>query len=142
MAKGSIPMHALIFFCRLYTKSLHIIFSYTFTSLSNYIRGEKTLSRWFIEVSNEIYVGVPPILDNIQTEPQKVKFSVDSMFVKKIGIIHNTKLKQILDASVKIFHSSLLEIIWNEPSGKYKVPTYHPFNNNIRSFLSDNNIQW
>ena len=69
MAKGSIPMHALIFFCRLYTKSLHIIFSYTFTSLSNYIRGEKTLSHWFIEVSNEIYVGFPPFLDNIQTEP-------------------------------------------------------------------------
>ena len=47
------------------------------------MRCEKTLSCRFFKVSNEIYWGVPPALDNIKTEPDKVKLFLGSMFVHK-----------------------------------------------------------
>ena len=72
MAKGNIQMHALIFHCGWETKSLHTIFSYIFTSLSNYMRCGKNFSHWFFKLSYEIYGVFPPTLDNIKTEPEKV----------------------------------------------------------------------
>ena len=52
MAESNIPMHALIFWCGWETKSLHTIFSYIFTSLSNDIRCGNNLSQWFFKQSN------------------------------------------------------------------------------------------
>ena len=50
MSKGNIPMHALIFSFCWETKILHTIFSYIFTSLSNYMRCGKTLDHMFLKV--------------------------------------------------------------------------------------------
>ena len=67
MAERNIHMHSLISQCVWETKSLHIIFSYVFTSLYNDMICGKTLSHWFFKKSNYIYRGFPPILDNIKT---------------------------------------------------------------------------
>ena len=63
-----------------------------------------TLSRWLFNVSNDIYCVIPQTLDDIQTDTEKVNVFVNYMFVHKTGIMHNTKLKWILAASVMIFH--------------------------------------
>ena len=67
MAGGNIPMHALIFCCGWDTKGLHTIFIYILTYLSNDMRCGNTLYHWFFKVPNEIYGGVPPILEDMQT---------------------------------------------------------------------------
>ena len=59
MDESNIPIHALIFWCGWETNSIHTIFSYLFTSLSNDMRCGKTLARWLFKQSNKIY-GVPP----------------------------------------------------------------------------------
>ena len=87
MSKGNISIHAIIFCCGWETKSLHTIFSYIFTSLSNYTRYGKTLAHWFFMVSNDIYGGASPTLDNTKTEPEKVIFFVDDLFSLK-DIVH------------------------------------------------------
>ena len=50
------------------------------------------------------------------------------------------QFKCILAATVLRFHGSFLEVIGNEPSGKYKDPTHHHFHHKIISILSGTNI--
>ena len=50
---------------------------------------------------------------------------------------HKKKFKRILAANVLRFHGSFLEIIGNEPSGKYKDPTHHNFHHRKISVLVD-----
>ena len=50
---------------------------------------------------------------------------------------HKKKFKRILAANVLRFHGSFLEIIGNEPSGKYKDPTHNYFHHKIISVLAD-----
>ena len=83
MTKENIPMRAIIFHCGWQTKIFYTIFSYIFTSLSNYIIFGKTLAHWLFKISNDIYGVVPPTLDNIQTEPEKFHLFVESLFVHK-----------------------------------------------------------
>ena len=80
MGESNIPMHTLIFRCGWETNSIHTIFSYLFTSLSNAMRCGKTLAHWFFKQSNAIYGGTPPSLDDIKTEPELVKLFVDALF--------------------------------------------------------------
>ena len=80
MAKSNNPMHPLIFQCGWETKSLHTIFSYICTSLSNDMISEKTLAHWFFKQSNKIHGGVPLTLDNIKIEADLVKLSVNLLF--------------------------------------------------------------
>ena len=91
-------------------------------------------------MSSEIYVGVTPTLYDIQTESEKIKLFVNSIFVHNTGIQHNTNLKRILAASVLRFHDEFLGIIRNEPSGKYKYPIHHPFQQKIICVLSETKV--
>ena len=77
------------------------------------MRCGNTLSHWVFKISNDIYWGVPPTLENKQTEPDKVKLFVNYMFLHKTGILQNTKLKRIYATSVLLFHESFLGIIGN-----------------------------
>ena len=104
------------------------------------MRCGKTLSHWLFKQSNEIYGGTPPSLDDIKTEPELVKLFVNALFVHRTHISHKTKFKNILAATVLRFHGSFLEVIGNEPSGKYKYPTHHHFHHTIISILSDTKI--
>ena len=104
MAKGNIPMHALVFCCGWETKSLRNIFSSIVTSMSNNMIYGKTLVQWFFKVSIEIYGGDPPTLDNIEIEPEKVRLFFNYLFVQKTGIMGNKKFRRIIDASVMTFH--------------------------------------
>ena len=49
MGESNIPMHALVFRCGWETNSIHTIFSYLFTSLSNDIRCGKRLAQCFFK---------------------------------------------------------------------------------------------
>ena len=73
----------------------------------------KTLSHWFFKVSNDIYGGVPPTLDGIKTEHEKVKLFLYSLSFNKTGIMHNTKLQRIIISYILIFHEAFLGIIGN-----------------------------
>ena len=106
-------MHAMIFCCGWETKSLNTIFIYVFTSMSNYMRCGNTLYLWFYRVSSEIYGGVPPTLDDKQTESQMVHLFVGSLFVQNTGLQYKNKLKHILDESVLRFYDKFLGIIVN-----------------------------
>ena len=104
------------------------------------MRCGKTLAHWFFKQSNEIYGGTPSSLNDIKTEPWLVNLFVDSLFVHRTHITHKTKFKRILAATVLIFHGSFLEIVGNEPSGKYKDPTHHYFHHIITYVVADTNI--
>ena len=82
----------------------------------------------------------PPSFDNIKTESKLVNLFVDALFVHRTHITHKTKFKRIIDATVLRFHGSFLEIIGNEPSGRYKDPTHHYFHHKIISVLADTKI--
>ena len=84
--------------------------------------------------------GTPPSLDDIKTEPESVKLFVNALFVHRTRITNKTKFKLIIAANVLRFHGSFLEVIGNEPSGKYKDPTHHHFHHTIMSILSDTKI--
>ena len=86
MYEANIPMHAMIFRCGWETKSLHTIYRYVFTSMSNDMRCGKNLVHWFYKVSSDIYDGVPTTLDDIRTESQMVHLFVDSLFVHNTGL--------------------------------------------------------
>ena len=135
MAKANIPMHAMILRCVWETKSLHTIFSYVFISMSNYTRCGKTLAHCFYNISSEIYDSIPPTLDDIQTESEKVQLFVNYLLVQNTGIHNNTELNHILAASILIFNDEFLGIIVNEPSGKNKDTSHHPFHPKIASIL-------
>ena len=64
-----------------------------------------------------------------------VHFFVNIIFVQKNGLRYKTKLKHILAASVLRFYYVFLGIIVNEPYGRYKDHSHHPFNQNIVSIL-------
>ena len=119
-------MHAIIFRFGWETNSIDTIFSYLFTLLSNDMICVKTLSHWLFKQLNEIYGGTPPRLDEL--------------FVHIIHTTHKTKFKRILAASVLIFHGSFLEIIGNEPSGKYNDLTHHHFHHITISVIADTKI--
>ena len=125
MAKSNNPMHVLIFQCGWETKSLHTIFSYIFTSLSNDVIFEKTLAHWFFKQSNEIHGGVPQTLDNIRTEADYVNFSVNLLSVHRTQLTLKTEFKYILADTVVRIHDVFLVIIRNKPYGKYKDQTNH-----------------
>ena len=72
--------------------------------MSNIVKCGKTLSRWFLKVSNDMYGDVPPTPDDIQTEPDKVKLFFDSLFLKKTGLMHKKRLKRVISASVMRFN--------------------------------------
>ena len=120
--------------------SIHTIFSYLFTSVSNDMRCGKTLAHWFFKQSNKIYGGNPPSIDFIKTEPKLVNLIVDELFVHRTHITYKTKFKRIIAATVLRFHGSFLEVIGNETSGKYKDPTHNYFHHRIISILSDKKI--
>ena len=101
------------FCCGCETKIIHIIFSYVFTSMSNVMKCGKTLSHWFYRVSNDIYSGVPPTLDDVWNESQMVHLFVDSIFVYNNGLCYKTKLNHILAASVLRLYDAFLGIIGN-----------------------------
>ena len=103
------------------------------------MRCGKALAHWLFKQSNEIHGGTPPSHDNIKTEPELVNLFVDALFVHRTHITHKTKFKRILAATVLRFHGSFIEIISNEPSGKYKDPTHHYFHHRIISVLADTN---
>ena len=69
MGESNIPMHAIIFRYGWEKNSVHTIFNYLFTSLSNNMRCGKTLAYCLFKQSNEIYGGTPPSLDDIKIEP-------------------------------------------------------------------------
>ena len=104
MGESNILTHALIFRCGWETNSIHTIFSYLFTSLSNNMRCGKTLAHWLFNQSDEIYGGTPPSLDDIKTEPKSVKLFVNALFVHRTHIRHKSKFKSILAATVLRFH--------------------------------------
>ena len=58
---------------------------------------------------------------------------VDILFFHRTQLTHKTKFKRILDATVMIFNDKFLEIIGNEPAGKYKDPTNHTLHHKIIS---------
>ena len=62
---------------------------------------------------------------------------VNALFVHRTHISHKTKFKRILATNVLRFHGSFLEIIENEPSGKYKDPIHHCFHHTIMPILSE-----
>ena len=64
MDEANITMHAMIFGCVWETNSIHTIFSYVTTSMSNDMRCGNILAHWFYKVSREIYGGVSPTLDD------------------------------------------------------------------------------
>ena len=82
----------------------------------------------------------PPSLDDIKTEPESVKLFVNALFVHRTHISQNTMFKNILAAIVLRFHGSFIEVIGNEPSGKYNNPTHHHFHHEIMSIISESNI--
>ena len=104
------------------------------------MRCGKTLAHWLFKQSNEIYGGTPPSLDKIKTEPEWVKLFVNALFVHRTQIRHKKKFNRILAATVMRFHGSFLEVIGNEPSGKYKDTTHHHFHHTIISITSDTKI--
>ena len=106
-------MHAMILNCVWETKSLHTIFRYILTFMSNDMRYGKTLAHCFYKVSSEIYGGVTPILDDIQTESPMVHLIVGSIFVHNTVLQYKNKLKHILDESVLRFYDKFLGIIVN-----------------------------
>ena len=67
MYEANIPMQATIFRCGWEKNSLHITLSYVFTSMSNETRCKNTVAHWLYNMYIEIYSGVPPTLDDIQT---------------------------------------------------------------------------
>ena len=108
--------------------------------MSNEMRCGKTLAHWFYKVSSDIYGGVTPTLDDIWTESQTVHLFVDSIFFHNTGLHYKTKLKHILAASFLQFYDAFLGIIRSEPSGKYKYPSHHPFQQNIISIIFELNM--
>ena len=62
------------------------------------------------------------------------------LFVHRTQLTYKTKCKRIIAATVLRFHEAFLEIIGNEPSGKYKYPTHHPFHHKIISVLAETQI--
>ena len=96
------------------------------TSMSNDMRCGKTLAHWFYKVSSDIYGGVTPTLDEIQTDSHMVHLFVGIIFVHNTGL-HYKKLKHILSAYVLRCYDAFLGIILKEPSGKYKDPSHQPF---------------
>ena len=92
MYEANIPMHAMIFRCGWETKSLHTIYRYVFTSMSNDMRCGKTLAHWFYKVSSDIYGGVTPTLDEIQTDSHMVHLFVGIIFVHNTGL-HYKKIE-------------------------------------------------
>ena len=79
-------MYATILCCGWKTKSLHNIFSHIFTSMSNVTICGKTLDHWFYKVSSDIYRGVPPTLDDIQTDLQMVHLFLNSLSFHNTGL--------------------------------------------------------
>ena len=96
MAESKIPMHDLIFRCGWDTKSLHTIFNYIFTSLSNDMRCEKTLAHWFFKQSNEIYGEYLQPL-TIKNRTWFCDFFVHLLFVHRTQLKHKNKFKRILE---------------------------------------------
>ena len=140
MAKANIPMHAIIFRCGWETKSLHTIFSYIFTSMSNDMMCGKTLAHWFYKVYSDINGGVTPNLDDIKTEYQMVHLFANIIYVHNTGIRYKTKFKDILHASVLQFYDAFPGIIGNGPYGKYNDRSHNPFHHNIVSVVFELNI--
>ena len=138
MGESNIPMHALIFRCGWETNSIHTIFSYLFTSLSNSTRFGNTLFHWLFKQSNEIYGGNPPKSWRYQNRTWIGEFDCWCTLCPQNA--HYGQFKRILAATVLRFHGSFLEVIGNEPSGKYKDPTHHYFHHKIISILSDTKI--
>ena len=136
MGESNIPMHALIFWCGWETNSIHTIFSYLFTSLSNNIRCGKTLSNWFFK-HRMIFMGAPLQVFTISKQNPNWWFWFFMNSLSTECTSHKKKFKRILAANVLRFHGSFLEIIGNEPSGKYKDPTHHNFHHRIISVLVD-----
>ena len=116
MGESNIPMHAFIFRCGWETNSIHTIFSYLFTSLSNDIRCGKMLANWLFKKLNEIYGGTTPSIDDINTETELVNCFSCNLFVHRTHIMHKTKFKRILAANVLRF--------LKEPMGK-RLSTSH-----------------
>ena len=113
---------------------------YLFNSLSNDKRCGNTLAHCFFKLANEIYGGTPTSLDNIKIEPEFAILFVDLLFVQRTHITHKTKFKLLLADTILIFHGSFLEIIGNEPSGRYEYATHHYFHHRIISVLSETKI--
>ena len=137
MDEMNIPMHDIIFCCGWDTKSLHTIFSYFFTSISNEMRCGKTPAHWFLKMSSEIYGGLPTTLDDNLTDSDKATLFVNYIFVHNTGIQNNKRFKRILAAYILIFHDAFIGIIGNEPSSKYKNLIHHTFHQKILSILSE-----
>ena len=140
MAEVNIPMQAMIFRCGWEKKIIHTIFRYVLTSMSNDMRCGKTISNQFYKAPSEIYGSVPPTLDDIQTESQTIHLFEDVLFVNNTGLWYKKKLKHILAASVFQFYDDFRGIILNEPSGKYKDRSHHPFHQNIVFILFEVSI--
>ena len=104
------------------------------------MRCGKTLAHWLLKQSNEIYGGTPPSLEDIKTKPELVNLFVDLLFFHRTQLTQKTKFKRILAATILRFHYAFLEIIGNEPPGKYKDPTHYHFHNKIISVLADTHI--
>ena len=102
--------------------------------MSNDTRCGKTLSHLFFKVFNEVYGSVPPTLGYIQTESHMVLF-LNDIFVHNTGLRYKTRLKHVLAASVLIFYDAFIDIIENEPSGKYKNLSHHPFNQKMLPYF-------
>ena len=92
MGESNIPMHAIIFLCVWETNSVHTIFGYLFTLLSNDMRCGNTLAHWVFKHSNEFMGAPPPSLDDIKTEPESVKLFVNALFVHRTHISHKKKV--------------------------------------------------
>ena len=87
------------------------------------------------------FMGTPPqVLTISKQNPNRWNFLLMHYFFHRTHISHKTRFKSILVATVLGFHGSFLEVIGNEPSGKYKDPTRNHFHHTIISILSDTNI--
>ena len=96
-----------------------------------------TIAHLFYEVSSDIYGGIPPTLDDIQNEYEKVKLFANSPFIHNTGIQNNKNLKLIVAASLLKFDDAFLDITKMKPSDKHKNHSHHPFCQKILSVLSE-----
>jgi hypothetical protein len=138
LAESAVPYYVWIHRTGLLVRNLNTLFDYLSQSKRTDIASGKTLSGWTHSVNNEIYGGVPPSLDCLESS-DLAKQAASILFTHHIAHGLDKEVAYLLFASIILNLDKFSTIINDEPHNKYATHK-HPFILSFEDAMAKANI--
>lgn len=108
-------------------RGFHSVFDYVVGTIVMLKQAAKAVSGWTAKIGETVMGGIPPSLDDVRVENDKLNVFVEHLFIKDVNNHWSQPIRQILVATLLRHYEEFENTIAMEPSGDFQDPSKHLF---------------